>query len=186
MGPRMPDSSLVKCKPGDLDQRPVLTVQRAVVQRAIEWHALQLAVGGVAPGVVGADEQRRVALLVATDLHAAMAAGVQEHMHGAGCVATQDNRFLTHAGGEEITRLGDQAFVSDEQPCAGEELLQFLAVEVGRDEDFAADHAALQVDHLVHGQRRGHPPNLPMVGRSVLPWVAGVQEWHVPTPGGAA
>ncbi len=81
-------------------------------------------------------------------------------MHRALRVAAQDHQLLAHARDEEVARLGDQALVPDEQPGAGEQLVQFLAVEVGRDEDLAADHAALDVDHLVDGQGRGHPPNL--------------------------
>ncbi len=79
-------------------------------------------------------------------------------------VAAEDHRFLAHARDEEVARIGYQALVPDEQPGAREQLLQFLAVEVGRDEDLAADGTAFEVDHLVDGQRRGHLPNLPVFG----------------------
>ena len=127
--PRRPHRALVKRQLRHLDQRPLLAVQRALIQRAIQRHALQPAVGGVAPRMIRADEQRRIALLVAAHLHAAMPAGVQEHVHRAGLVAAQDHRLLAHARDEEVARLRDLAFVPDEQPGAGEQLLQFLAIQ---------------------------------------------------------
>ena len=147
----------------DFDQRPLVAIQRALVQRAVQRHALQPAIGGVAPGMVRADEQRGVALFVAAYLHAAMPAGVQEHVHRAGPVAAQDHQLLAHAGDEEVAGIGDLALVPDEQPGAGEQFLQFLAVKFRRHEDLAADRAVLQVDHPVDGQGRGHWSDLAML-----------------------
>ena len=65
-------------------------------------------------------------------------------MHRALRVAAQDHRLLAHARDEEVARLRDQALMPDEQPGAGEQFLQFLAVEFRRDEDLAADRAALR------------------------------------------
>ena len=100
-----PHRALVERKLRHLDQRPFLAVQRAFVQRAIQRHALQPAVGRVAPRMIRADEQRRVALFVAAHLHAAMAAGVQEDVHRAGLVAAQDDQLLAHARDEEVARI---------------------------------------------------------------------------------
>src|SRR5690242_13842976 len=102
-----------------LDQRPFRAVQRTFIERAIQRHALQLAIRRITPGVIRADEQRGVALLVAADLHPAMAAGIQEHVHRALCIAAQDYRFLAHTGNEEVAWIWNLAFVADEQPCAG-------------------------------------------------------------------
>ncbi len=152
--PRGPHRALVEREFRHLDQRPFLAVQRAFVERAIQRHALQPAIRRVAPRMVRADEQRRIALLVAAHLHAAMAAGVQEHVHRAGLVAADDHRFLAHARDEEVARIGDLALVADEQPGAGEQFFQFFPVEFRGNENLAADRAALVVDHPVHRAHR--------------------------------
>src|SRR6516165_372623 len=79
-----------------------------------------------------------------------MAAGIQEHVHRALCIAAQDYRFLAHTGNEEVAWIWNLAFVADEQPCAGEQLLQLLAVQLWRDEDLAADNTPFGVDHRLH------------------------------------
>ena len=104
--------------------------------------------------MVRADEQRRIALLVAAHLHAAMPARIQEHVHDALLVAAQDDRLLAHARGVEVAGLGNQALVPDEQPGAGEQLLQFLLVEIGINEDFAANEALVRVNELVGSSKR--------------------------------
>src|SRR5580698_8539341 len=81
-----------------------------------------------------------------------MSAGVQEHMHRPPGVAAQDDRPVTHPRDEEVAGTGDLALMADEQPGAGEQFLEFLAVEFGRDEDLAADRAVFRIDHLVDGQ----------------------------------
>ena len=89
-------------------------------------HADQFAVGAVAPPVIGAGEDRRVALVVAAHLHAAMAARIEKDMDLAGAVAAQDHRFLAHPRNKEIAGVGDLAFMPDKQPGPGEQPLQFL------------------------------------------------------------
>jgi hypothetical protein len=131
-------------------------VEHAVVERLVERDALQLAVGRVAPAVVGAGEERSVALLVAAHLHAAVAAGVQEDVDDALLVPAEDHRLLAHAGGEEVTGLGDQALVPYEQPGPGEELLQLLPEETIVHEDLPADQAAVGVDELIDGEVAAH------------------------------
>src|SRR5205085_11983651 len=102
-------------------------------------NADESAVGAIAPAVIRAGEDCGTALVVAAYLHAAMAAGVEEHMDGAGTVAAEDHRFLAHAGDEEIAWLRDLALVADEEPGAGEDPLLFLPIDRLVDEDFAAD-----------------------------------------------
>ncbi len=44
------------------------------------WHAHQVAIGGVAPAVVGTGKNGGVARIVPADLHATVSACVQEHL----------------------------------------------------------------------------------------------------------
>jgi len=64
-----------------------------------------------------------------------MPAGVQEDMHPAPGVAAENDRLVAHPGHKEIAGVGDLAFMADEQPGTREQLLQFLPVEVGGNED---------------------------------------------------
>ncbi len=88
-----------------------------------------------------------VALVVAADLLAAVATGVQE---GADLVvlpvAYKDDFFSPHAGDHEVARVGDEALVADEQPAAREDLLQLLLEDVRVDVELAAQGAVLGVD----------------------------------------
>jgi hypothetical protein len=76
-----------------------------------------------------------------------MAAGIEEYMNPALVVAAQDDGLVTHTGDEKIARFGNLAVVADEQPGAGEEFLQFLAVNIRRGEDVAIDGARGEIDH---------------------------------------
>ena len=76
--PRRPDRALVVLHLGDLDEAPPAPVELRAVGVLRERHADQRAVGAVAPAVVGAQELDGVALVVAADLHAAVAARVEE------------------------------------------------------------------------------------------------------------
>ena len=131
---------------GDLDEAPSRFVELLVIGLAEIGHADQLAVGAVAPAVIGAGEDGRVALVVAAHLHAAVAAGVEEDVDLAFPVAAQDHRFLAHARDEEVAGVRDLALVADEQPGAGEQPLQLLLVDLLVDEDLAADLPRCQID----------------------------------------
>ena len=76
--PGRPDRALVVRELGDLDEAPLRPVELRAVGLAENGTPTSAPVGAVAPAVVRADEVGRVALVVAADLHAAMAAGVQE------------------------------------------------------------------------------------------------------------
>src|SRR5438477_582537 len=78
-------------------------------------------VGAVAPAVIGAGEDRGVALVVAAHLHAAVAARIEERMNFAGAVAAQDHRFLAHPRHEIVAGIGDLAVMAEKQPGAGED-----------------------------------------------------------------
>src|SRR5437660_8640330 len=92
-------------------------------------HAHQAAIRGVAPAVIWASKDGGVALIVPADLHAAVAAGVQEHVELLSAIAGQDDRLLPHTRHEIIPRLGDLALVAHKQPGAGEDLLLLLLVD---------------------------------------------------------
>ena len=82
-----------------------------------------------------------------------MPARVQEDADPARPVAAEDDRLLAHGRDEEVARLRDLALVADEEPGAGEDLLQLLPVDLLADEDLAADDAPLDVDQTVEAPR---------------------------------
>src|ERR1700710_99885 len=127
---------------------------------AEEGHADQGAIGAVTPAVIGAGEDRRVAIVVAAHLHAAMAARIEEDMHRAGAVAAENYRLLAHSRDKEIASLWDLAFMADEQPGTGKNALLLLGIDVVIDEDLAADLSRCEIDeagmitpHFVHRHR---------------------------------
>ena len=109
----------------------------------------ELAVGAEGPAVVGADECAGVAVVGAAQAVAAVAADVQEGVYLALPVAGDQHRVLPHVGGEEVAWLGDLGLVAQEQPAAGEDLLQFFLVYVLSAEDAGAYETAIEVDQLV-------------------------------------
>ena len=108
-------------------------------------HPDQAAVGVVAPAVERTGEQERIALVVAADLHAPVAARVEEDVQLVPAVAHQQDRLFAHAGLKVIAGLRHLALVADEQPGAREKPLQLFAVDLLVDKDLAADPPRLQV-----------------------------------------
>ena|SRR6516225_5844069 len=85
-------------------------------------------------------------------------------MHCAGAIAAEDHRLLAHARDEEIARIGNLAFVPDEQPGTGEDALLLLGIDVVVDEDLAAYLAGCKIDETgtitpcsVHRHRSASP-----------------------------
>src|SRR5262249_58577269 len=144
--PGRPDRALVVGALGDLDESPSRAVELLAVCVFRERHADQGAVGAVAPAVVRALELDRVALVVPAHLHAAMPARVEEDANAPRAIAAEDDRLLAHRRGEIVAGLRDLALVTEEEPGAGEDALELLAVDLVADEDLAADHPALDVD----------------------------------------
>ncbi len=124
--PGRKDRALVIDHPRHLDQRPLGAVEIGI-ELLVHRHADQRAVGGIAPIMVGAGEQRRVALVVAAYLHATMPAGVEKDVDAVLLIAAQDHRFAAHPGREVVAGVGDLALMADEQPGARKQPLQFLA-----------------------------------------------------------
>src|SRR5712691_10244484 len=118
--------------------------------------------------MVGAGEDRGVALIVSADLHPAVPAGVQDHVDPLPLIAGEDDRLLAHAGDEVVAGPGDLALVADEEPGAGEDALLLLREDFVVDEELAAHDSALHVDqrarippagsghrHVLHPMSRG-------------------------------
>ena len=112
-------------------------------------YADQLAIGGIAPAMIGAGEDWGIALIVAADLHALMPTGVQEHVDRLLPVPAQEHRFLPHTRHKVVPGFGNLAFMADEQPGAREDPLHLLLVDVFIDEDFTADLPSRHVHQTV-------------------------------------
>ena len=144
--PRRPERAVVVGELCDLVQPPLTLVELLVVGLLVVRYADEPAVGVVRPAVEGAGEDEGVAVVVAADLHAAVAAGVEEGVDDVLPVARDDDLFLAHAGDDEVAGVGDLALVAEEEPRAGEYLLQLLLVDRLVDVDLAGDEPLVEVD----------------------------------------
>ncbi|EWS62853.1 hypothetical protein Y695_03916 [Hydrogenophaga sp. T4] len=148
----------------ELRQRMVLGVEvgrHAAIDLAVlphaaaKGHTLQVAVGRVAPLVVGADELGLVAVALAAETHAAVRADVLHHMDRAVGGAGHDDRTFADHAALEVARVGDFRFQADVTPVAlVEEALQFalVALLIGVDgEGDAAGAAQLPVQGIRAG-----------------------------------
>ncbi len=96
--------------------------------------------------MIGAGEGRGIAELGAAQPVAAVAADIQKGMNLAAAVAHDQHWVFTHVGSEEVPRLRDLALMAKEEPTASENPLQLLLVDLGLDEDPAADQPVIGVD----------------------------------------
>ena len=94
--PGRPDRALVIVQLRDLDEPPLRPIELGVVGLAEIGDADEPAVGRIAPAVIGAGKDSGAALVIAAHLHAAVAAGIEEHVDLTRPVAAQDHRFLAH------------------------------------------------------------------------------------------
>ena len=129
------------------DQPPLRPVEFIVVTAFQLRHADQLAFVGKYPGVEGAGEFARIAIVVATDPHPPMAAIVQEHMQLAMPITVEDDRFFAHPAEHVIARFGNMAFMADKQPGAREYTLQLIIVDSLAGKNLPADHSLVEIDH---------------------------------------
>src|SRR5439155_17522803 len=67
-------------------------------------------------------------------------------MHLASRVAHDQNRVLAHVSGKEVARLRNLALMAQEQPAAGEDLLQLLLVDPRLDKDAPTDQTLFGID----------------------------------------
>ena len=92
--------------------------------------------------MVGAQEVPGVAAFFLTDRGAAMAAGVEVHMHRAGLVAHHDHRLAPDARQPKVARIGNLRLVTDVDPGAVKDLFD-LQLEHRRVREQAAVDAVL-------------------------------------------
>src|SRR4051812_44154505 len=146
--PGRPHRALVDRELGHRNERVGVAIEIGFIEGAILRHALQLAVGGVGPAMIGAGEDGGVPLLVAAYLHAAMPARVQERVHHSLLVAAQDDRLFTHATSVEIAGIWNKAFMTNEQPGPRKDLVEFLLIEIRIHEDFTGNESLLGINEL--------------------------------------
>jgi hypothetical protein len=147
--PRREDRTLVVRQLRDFDQPPLRAIEHAVVERIRHRNTDELAVERIAPRVVGAGEQRRIALVVAAHFHSAVTARIQEDMDRAGAIPAEEHGLFAHARLEKIARLRNLTLVADEQPSAAEQVLEFVPVRFVAHEDVPAYRSQCRVDHFI-------------------------------------
>src|SRR5262249_22047732 len=144
---------------------PLRAVELGAVGLAKIRNTDELAVGRIAPTMVGASEDGGAALVVAAHLHTAVTAGVEEDMDLTCPVAAQDHRLLAHRGHEEVAGFGNRALMTDKEPSASDPPFQFLAVDLVIDKDLAADLPRREIDQTFA------VPLCPCRDHRPLPWV---------------
>src|SRR5260221_5975501 len=140
------------------DEAPPLAVEVAVIRLLQVWDPGEPSVVAVGPAVIGAGQARRVAVIGTAQPVATMPADIQESAHLPVAAADDQNRVFAHIGGQEIARLRNLAVVTQIQPAAREDLLQLLFVDLGLDEDTAADQATIAVDKPCQIRMHWSPP----------------------------
>src|SRR5262250_3970856 len=75
-----------------------------------------------------------------------MPARVQEHVDAAAAVTAEDDRLFAHGGCQVVAGPRDLALVADEEPRAGEDLLELLTVDLVVDEDLSTHDPLVDID----------------------------------------
>jgi hypothetical protein len=103
-------------------------------------NALQLAVKGIAPLMIGTDKFSDMAMTLATKSHATVSADVLDHMDVALCGSHHDDRSFTYFGSFEITGLRNFGFQTHIAPVTlVKKALHFAAVQFGAGVDRKGD-----------------------------------------------
>ena len=105
------DHPLVAVHLGHAHQAQALAVQLLVIQLLVARHAAERSPVVVGPPVIRAGEGGGTALVGPTDAVAAVAAAIDEGVHLAVGIASDQDRLLTHVRGDEVARLGNLAVV---------------------------------------------------------------------------
>ena len=132
-------------------------VEIVAVVGLLPGHADQLAVQGVVPAVIAADERFGPALLGPAERIAPVAAGVEEDMDLALLVASADDLVLADVVDHVVARLGDLAVMANEVPASGEDALHLQPVERLVGEDAPVQGSGGRVEQ---GQDPGPVPRL--------------------------
>jgi len=105
-----------------------------------------VAVGRITPAMIGTGETWRIALVVAAQPHDPMGAAIEKDQNFVLPVAGHDDRIGGHAGDEIVVQFGNQPFMPDQQPGAGEDALKFPVEHALIGENLPADGAAVAID----------------------------------------
>ena len=99
----------------------------------------------IGPAVIHAVELPGVALALAADQRAAVAAAIDQRAHGAFAVAAEDDRPARHRAGLEVAGIFDLRGVADIDPAAVEDGALLALQHVVGDEHLAIDEERLRL-----------------------------------------
>src|SRR6202035_4582105 len=108
-------------------------------------HRFEPAVGMIGPAVIHTVELPGIALALAADQSAAVAAAIDQRAHGAFAVAAEDDRPPRHRPGLEVAGIFDLRGVADIGPAAVENGALLALENVVGDENLAIDEERLRV-----------------------------------------
>src|SRR5215813_4944774 len=100
--------------------------------------------------MIGTGEGRGITRIGPAQPVTPMAAHVEKGVYLPLAVTHYEDRVFTHIGAEEVARLGYLTLVAQKQPATGEDLLQFLLVDLPLDEDAPADQSAVGIDETTN------------------------------------
>ena len=121
-------------EPADLADVRAMQAVVAPIEVAVSVHSAaghQIAVTGVRPLVIRADDASGVAGLGLADLHPAMAAGVVERVDLLVVATDDDDRVGVHVEDEVVARALHLTGVAGEEPAAAPDALQVELVDSG-------------------------------------------------------
>src|SRR5215475_1942551 len=100
-----------------------------------------------------------------------MPAGVQKHVDAAAAVTAEDHRLFAHGGCQVVAGPRDLALVADKEPRTGEDLLEFLTVDLVVDEDLSTHDPFVDIDQATEtrGLRVRHVFFLSRPGQETAP-----------------
>src|SRR4029077_5867098 len=119
-------------------------VERLAI-RIFARHRFEPAVGMVGPAVIHAVELPGIALALAADQGAAVAAAIDQRAHDTFAVAAEDDRPARHRASLEVAGIFDLRGVADIDPAAVEDGALFALEDVVGDEHLAVDEEGLRV-----------------------------------------
>ena len=138
------DQALVRLDVRHLDQTPVGD-REGVGVAILVGDTDELALEVVGPAVIGAGEVPGLPEVRAADPGPTVPARVEVGAQVAVLVQGDNDRVLTHVGGEEVAGLVELVHVGQEEPARGEDPAQLLLVELLVGEDRSVDEATLRV-----------------------------------------
>ena len=124
---------------------------------ALPRHGVKPPVAVVGPAVIEAGVAIGIALRLAADDGAAMAAGVQENAQLVPAVAAQNQRPSAHRARAKVARRAHLGLMPDVKPAALEDALLLLAEDRGIDERGSIDFETMLLRFVKHDPGRAHP-----------------------------